>query len=122
MDDFKIIARVLAAIRAGEGQSTFNCALVDEKVVRAPIEKRDALAIKLQNEGLIDGLFVVDDVDNQPCPVVMWQYSHTEVTLKGLEYIDTNSALKKAIKEIKDLSVAVASQTIANVITNMETK
>ena len=76
MDDFKIIARVLAAIRAGEGQSTFNCALVDEKVVRAPIEKRDALAIKLQNEGLIDGLFVVDDVDKRRAAEWIFQKSH----------------------------------------------
>ena len=30
MDDFKIIARLLAAVRVGEGQKVFDCALVDE--------------------------------------------------------------------------------------------
>lgn len=119
MDDFKIIARLLAAIRAGEGQQPFNCALVDEKVIKAPEAKRDALAIKLQKSGLIEGLFIVDDIDGQPRPVVMWQYSSPAVTLSGLEYIDSNSALKKAIKEIKDAGIAVAAQTIANVITGL---
>lgn len=121
MDDYKIIARVLAAIRAGEGQATFNCALVDEKVVKAPAAKRDVLAIKLQKEGLVDGLFVVDDIDNQPFPVVMWEYSHPTVTLAGLEYIDTNSALKKALQEMKEAGISFAAQAVANVITNMAT-
>lgn len=31
MDDFKVIARVLAAIRAGGGQTAFNCALVTDR-------------------------------------------------------------------------------------------
>ena len=119
MDDFKIIARLLAAVRVGEGQKVFDCALVDEKVMKAPAAKRDSLAIKLQKEGLIDGLFVVDDIDNQPLPVVMWEYSHPSITLAGLEYIDTNSALKKARRELRDIGAAVAGQAIAATITNM---
>ena len=119
MDDFKIIARLLAAVRAGEGAATFNCALVDEQSIKAPHEKRDALAIKLQKAGYIDGLFVVDEVDNQPRPVVMWEYSHPVVTLAGLEYIETNAPLRKALQEIKSGAVAVAAQTVANVITSM---
>ena len=119
MDDFKIIARLLAAVRVGEGQKVFDCALVDEKVMKAPAAKRDSLAIKLQKEGLIDGLFVVDDIDNQPLPVVMWEYSHPSITLAGLEYIDTNSALKKALRELRDIGAAVAGQAIAATITNM---
>lgn len=119
MDDFKIIARLLAAIRASEEQQTFNCALVDEKVVKAPDAKRDSLAIKLQKAGLIDGLHIIDDIDNQPYPVVMWQYSNPVVTLEGLEYIQTNSPLRKALQEIKDEGISFAAQTIANMLTNM---
>lgn len=122
MDDFKIIARLLAAVRVGEGQKVFDCALVDEKVMKAPAAKRDSLDIKLQKEGLIDGLFVVDDIDNHPFPVVMWEYSHPTVTLAGLEYIETNSALKKALQELKEAGISVAAQAVANVITNMATK
>lgn len=119
MDDFKIIAQLLAAVRIGEGQKVFNCALVDEKVIKAPAAKRDSLAIKLQKEGLIAGLFVLDDIDNQPYPAVMWEYSHPEITLAGLEYIQTNSALKSALRELKDIGVTVAAQAIAAAISTM---
>lgn len=119
MDDFKIIARLFAAIRAGEGQKTFNCALIDEKIIKAPAEKRDGIAIKMQKAGLIEGLFVVDDIDNQPYPVVMWEYSNPTVTIAGMEYISNNSTLKKVLQELKDSAISLAAQTIANTITNM---
>jgi len=119
MDDFKVIARLLAAVRSCEGQPSFNCALVDEKNMKAPAAKRDNLAIKLQKAGLIEGLFVVDDIDNQTVPVVMWEYSHPAVTLAGLEYIETNAPLRKALQELKDAGVSLAAQAIANTLTNM---
>lgn len=119
MDDFKIIARLLAAVRSCEGQPTFNCALVDEKNMKAPAAKRDNLAIKLQKAGLIEGLFIVDDIDNQTVPAVMWEYSRPAVTLAGLEYIETNAPLRKALQEIKDAGISLAAQTIANTLTNM---
>ncbi len=119
MDDFKIIARLLAAVRSCEGQPTFNCALIDEKNVKAPAAKRDNLAIKLQKAGLIEGLFIVDGIDSQTAPAVMWEYSHPAVTLAGLEYIETNAPLRKALQEIKDAGIALAAQTIANTLANM---
>lgn len=119
MDDFKIIARLLAAVRAGEGKAAFNCALVDEQAIKAPNEKRDALAIKLQKAGYLEGLFIVDDVDSQPHPVVLWEYSRPAVTLAGLEYTETNAPLRKALQEIKSGAVAAAAQTVAKVLTNM---
>lgn len=119
MDDFKIIARLLAAIRTGEGKPTFDCTLVDEKIMKAPAVKRDNLAIKLQKAGLVEGLFIVDDIDNQPYPAVMWEYSNPSITLKGLEYIQTNSPVRKALQEMKDAGISLASQAIANTLTNM---
>lgn len=118
MDDFKIIARILAAIQAAGGQKVFNTALVDEKVVRAPAEKRDTLAVELQKSGYVDGLFIIDDINNAPT-TVMWQYSHPKVTLSGLEYMKENSALQKALKEIRDDAISFATQTVGVVIANM---
>ena len=119
MDDFKVIARLLAAVRSCERQPSFNCALVDEKNMKAPAAKRDNLAIKLQKAGLIEGLFIVNDVGNQTVPAVMWEYSHPAVTLAGLEYIETNAPLRKALQELKDTGVSLAAQTIANTLANM---
>ena len=58
MDDFKVIARLLAAIRASEGSPMFDVALVDEKVLKTTAANRDLLAVKLQKAGYIEGLAV----------------------------------------------------------------
>ena len=100
MDDFKVMARLLAAIRAGEKNPPFSPAMVGEKVVKAPAAKRDGLAIKMQKAGYIEGLFVVDDIDNMPAQVVMWQYSAPSVTLEGLCYMRECKPLKDAFAEL----------------------
>lgn len=119
MDDFKTIARLLAAVKAGQDLPVFNCALVDEKTLRTTAAARDRLAVLLRDEGLISGLFVIDDVDNQAVPVVLWPQSHPRLTLKGMEYLRDNHAVRKALQELKDAGIAMASQAIANVIDGM---
>ena len=114
MDDFKVIARLLSAIHAGEENPPFNLALIDEKVLQTTAAKRDRLAIKLQKEGYVEGLFVIDDIDNQPVPVVMWNASKPEITLKGLEYIASNSSLQKALKEIAKATISSALAMVSN--------
>ena len=115
MDDFKIIVRLLAAIRASETERTFNPALVDEKVLRTTAAKRDNLAIKLQKAGYVDGLITTEDIDNAPLEV-LWNLSKPEVTLSGLEYLQENKAVKKAGQEIKNAGISFASQTIASIV------
>ena len=48
MDDFKVIARLLAAIRASGESPVFDVALVDEKILKTTAANRDLLAVKLQ--------------------------------------------------------------------------
>lgn len=121
MNDFKLMARLLAAIRAGEG-GPFNCALVDERVLKATAKDRDRMALKLQKAGYIEGLFVIDDVDNQPAPVILWANSSPAVTLEGMAYMQENNSLRKAYQEIRDIGVELASKTVANVIAALAEK
>lgn len=119
MDDFKIIARLLGAIRAGEENGIFDVNLVDEKVLKTTAKKRDSLAIKLQKKKYIDGLFIIDDIDNMSEPCVLWSSSKPTVTLDGLEYIATNAPLQKAMREIKDVGISLAAQVVSNSISEM---
>lgn len=118
MEEFKVIARILAAIRAGEGQPRFNASLVDSAVVKTDDATRDNLALKLQKEGYIDGLCIIDGIDNAERPVIAWSASKPEVTIKGLEYIDNSDSLKRAFTEIKSAGVAAAAQAVSNTIFN----
>lgn len=118
-DDFKVMVRLLSAIRASEEKPVFDPLLIDEKVVKTTAEHRDSLAVKLQKAGYIEGLFVLDGIDNMTKPVVLWNNSHPSVTISGLEYIRTSEPLRKAAQEIKEIGISVAAQTAAAAITQL---
>ncbi len=113
MDDFKVMARLLAAIRAAEENPPFSPALVSPKALKTTEAKRDLLAIKLQKAGYIEGVWVEGGIDNLERPVVLWNASHPEITLKGLEYIADNQVLRKAGREIIGIGENIAAKAVA---------
>jgi len=56
MDDFKAMAKVLAAVKGGEELPVFNMALVSEEALGMPEAERDKAALRLYENGYIDGL------------------------------------------------------------------
>ena len=118
MEDFKIMARLLAAIRAGESCPAFNTALVDERVLKTTAENRDALARKLAKAGYIDGLYIVETLDEGP-DMILWEESRPEVTVKGLEFMQQSEPLHKAIQELKSVAAQTAAAVIANQLGKM---
>ena len=113
MDDFKVMARLLAAIKEGEDNPPFDVALVSPKALKTTEAKRDALAVKMQKAGYVEGLWVEDGIDNMQRPAVLWNASSPEVTLKGLEYVATNSTLRKAGREIAGIGEDIAAKAVA---------
>ena len=109
MDDFKVMARLLAAIRASEESPVFDVALIDEKVLKTTAVNRDLLAVKLQKAGYIEGLVIIDDY-------VAWEKSKPAVTLEGLTWMQENKPLRKAINELKDDGISVAAKAVSNYI------
>ena len=116
MDDFKIIARLLAAIYAINEKGQMNVALVDPRVLRTTAEKRDNIALMLESEGYIAGLRKIEGIDGQEKTIILWEHSMPNITIKGLEYMDSNDALKKAVQEMKDAAISLAAQTVSNII------
>lgn len=64
MTDTKTIVRILAAVRVEQGRPVFNVSTVSEQVLRTDEATRDRLALMLQKEGYIDGLYIIDGIDN----------------------------------------------------------
>lgn len=114
MEDFKIMVRLFAAIQSQEGSAVFDTSRIEENALKTTAQKRDMLAYKLNKEGYIDGLFVVDDVDNRAYPYIAWANSHPYVTIKGLLFMQECEPFRNAAKELMD----VAGQTAAAIITN----
>ena len=48
MEEFKLMARLLAAIRASEEKEIFDLNLVSEQVLKTTVRKRDKMTMKLQ--------------------------------------------------------------------------
>lgn len=63
MDEFKAIAKLLAAIKAREGKPVFCQSLVSEEALCMTEEQRDKAALLLQKNGYIEGLRIIDGID-----------------------------------------------------------
>lgn len=114
-----LMARMLAAVKAGEESRPFNASLVDPTVLRCTAEERDRMAVKLAKAGYVDGLFVISGIDNAPAPLVRWDLSEPELTLDGMAFVEQSEPLRKAMAEMKAFAASVAAQTITNTITQM---
>ena len=119
MDDFCLIAKLLAAIKSSEDDERFNIALVDEKALKTTAAHRDMLAFKLKQAGYIDGLCVIDDVNGMSRPAVLWERSKPYITIAGMEYIQSSDPLRAAINSLKETAVGVAETIITNTIFNL---
>ena len=91
-------------------------AMIDPRVLRMEAQKRDQLALMLEGEGYIKGLRKIEGIDGQEKTMILWDRSYPEITLAGREYMNSNAALKKAVEEIKNTAIAIAAQTVSNVI------
>lgn len=104
MEDFRIIYRMLQAILSMETLEKPDVeALLSPEVLKTSQEKRDALALKLLSAGYIEGLRLITNIDGQKYAHILWKHSAPTVTLRGLEYLEENSLMKKA----KDLAKGI---------------
>lgn len=114
MNDFKVMARILSAVKQCEKSRSIDLALFDPKVLGTDEQTRDSLVIKMQKDGYVEGFFIEDGIDNLPYPVVLYNASTPSITLKGMTYIEENKPLNKAIKELKKAALSVAVNKISN--------
>lgn len=114
MNDFKIMARILSAVKQCEKSRSMDLALFDPKVLGTDEATRDSLVIKLQKDGYVEGFFIEDSIDNMPYPAVLYNASNPSITIKGMTFIEENKPLKKAIGELKKAALSAAVNKITN--------
>lgn len=102
MDNFKIIYKILKHL-----ERELDCEYSDPEGVSH--EKLDIsrprweqILIMLQKEGYIEGILVNRTCSDDRGHVI--EPVHALITLKGLEYLSENSAMKKAEKLLKGVS------------------
>ena len=99
MDNFKVIYKILKLLEAAMDYDEFDRSQLIPEYFGISENRLDALLVMLQNEGYIHGVLHAKGLRGVKLDPSMG------ITLKGLEYLEENSAMKKAaalIKGIKD--------------------
>ncbi len=100
MEDFRIIYRILKFLNESMDYDEFDSEAFTADRFGTNDNRFRALLIQLQKDGYIEGLEIVRYIRQKPminppmCPVI---------TLKGLEYLNENSMMKKAAKMAKGI-------------------
>lgn len=100
MDNFKIIYRILRILEKAMDLEEFDPDTISSTALRISEARWCALMEMLSDEGFVKGVHVSRSIDGQ----VVISQSNVRITLKGLEYLNENSLMKKAANLAKGVS------------------
>lgn len=95
MEEFRLIYKILKALKECMDYEEIDPDRFTAEALGITEEKRNALFALLQKEGLIEGVTVREYI-NSPGRTVIINPSKLSITLKGLQYLEDNSMMKKA--------------------------
>lgn len=108
MDDFRIIYKILRILQKSMDLEEFDKSSISAEILGLSIPKRNRIMAMLLNEGYISGGETWNAMD---CGYPKVALTRPELTLKGLEYLEENSLMRKAA----DLSKGIVG-TASNMI------
>lgn len=96
MNELCEIYDILKTMQVTMGDHTFDWAsYLKSKEQGVGKQKLDALLVMIAKKGYAEGIIVREYV-NEPAPTVI--VDRPRITMEGLEYLDENSAMKKAAR------------------------
>ena len=101
MDDFRIIYRILRNINIMAKAEEPDMRLLSAQALKTTEENRDRLILNLIDDGYVKGFHVLDNVDGLLKPVILWDRSQPSITTAGMQYLQENSMMKKAMEMAK---------------------
>ena len=99
MDNFKIIYRILKYLEQHIGEETLDTGKISHEQFGISFLRWEALLKMMQEEGYIKGLMYVQTMTDASPHVVI--PIRPTITIKGLEYLEENSFMKKAAEAFK---------------------
>ena len=102
MDDFRIIYKILKTLQESMDYESFENTQIEPEELHISEPKWSRIMAMLVNEGYVTGIQVWNSM-SQSYPRV--KVMRPELTLKGLEYLEDNTFMKRAAnlaKGIKD--------------------
>ena len=93
MKDFRTIYAILKVLADAMDAGEVDLRLLDPERLGVSENRRNALLAMLVDEGYIEGVHAPRYADRKDRPVYLMRPS---ITLKGLEYLEENSMMRKA--------------------------
>lgn len=94
MNNFSVIYKILRLLEKSKGDKNFDPESISPEALGISKERRDAILVMLTRNGYIEGL-LLRPVSGEAKPVLRC-LENTAITLKGLEYLEENSLMRKA--------------------------
>ena len=101
MEDFRIIYRILKYLCDSMDFEEFNAEDFKAETFKTNDNRFNALLIQMQKSGYIEGLIIRRYSRDSLKPI---QPLNPRITLKGLEYLNENSMMKKAADIAKGIT------------------
>lgn len=99
MDNFKIIYRILKELEKNMGNEQFSVCSISADKMKISFNRWEQLLIMMQDEGYIKGLVIAKSLENKFRHIT--EPINPEITIKGLEYLESNSFMAKAEAALK---------------------
>ncbi len=100
MDNFRIIYRILKALERAMDCEESDISVISAEKLKISENRWTRLMGLLSDEGYIKGISIRRSVDG----MIFSSISNPGITLKGLEYLEENSLMKKAANLAKGIS------------------
>lgn len=96
MDNFKIIYRILKTLEQAMDYEIFDNEIISHDKFGISYERWKNLMIQLNDNGYISGVHVIRAMGGSGIKLI-----NPKITLKGMEYLEDNTMMKKAYKLLK---------------------
>ena len=97
MNNFKVIYKILKALEASLDSSIFDEGLISPALLGISAERRNALLLMMQEDGLITGVkehrYLTGDSE--------LLLDRPKITIKGLQFLEENSLIQKIKSAVK---------------------
>ena len=101
MDNFKIIYRILKYLEQHLGEENIDMDKISHEQLGVSFVRWEALLRMMQEDGYIKGLVYSQTMSDVSPHVVI--PIKPKITIKGLEYLEENSFMKKAAEMLKTI-------------------
>ena len=101
MNDFTVVYRILNAFQKAMDQESFDPELISANRLKVSENRRNKLLIQLIKNDYIENIDIKQYVDEESPDIII--HPSATITLKGLEYLESNGMMKRAAAIFKEL-------------------